>query len=78
MRVCTAAISPRSICIWIRSSAWSPMRNAEARRDGGIVIACGMARHNSEGCVAPVFERADQNMYENKSDLKERRDGARP
>ena len=52
--------------------------NMEASRTGGIVIACGMARHNSEGCVAPVFERADQNMYENKSDLKDRRGGARP
>ena len=44
--------------------------NDEAVRSGGIIIACGMARHEQELSVAPVFERADQNMYENKSELK--------
>ena len=44
--------------------------NAEAKRNGGIVIACGMAKYEADACVAPVFERADQNMYENKSSLK--------
>ena len=44
--------------------------NAEALRNGGIVIACGMAKRENEDSVAPVFERADQNMYENKSALK--------
>ena len=44
--------------------------NAEAKRDGGIVIACGMAKYEADACVAPVFERADHNMYENKSSLK--------
>ena len=37
---------------------------------GGIVIACGMAKYENDVSVAPVFERADQKMYENKSDLK--------
>ena len=44
--------------------------NMTARNSGGIVIACGMAKHENEGSVAPVFERADQNMYDNKNDLK--------
>ena len=44
--------------------------NAEAKRNGGIVIACGMAKYEADACVAPVFERADHNMYENKSSLK--------
>ena len=44
--------------------------NAEARRTGGIVIACGMAKYEGDAGVAAVFERADNNMYENKSDLK--------
>lgn len=45
-------------------------RNAEAQKSGGIVIACGMARRTDDAAVASVFERADQNMYENKSRLK--------
>ena len=45
-------------------------RNAEARRDGGIVIACGMAKYGDETGVAAVFERADRSMYEDKSRLK--------
>ena len=44
--------------------------NREATRIGGIVIACGMSKHDNDNCVAPVFERADQNMYVNKSNLK--------
>lgn len=44
--------------------------NAEALRTGGIVIACGMSRFNNDACVATVFQRADQRMYENKSILK--------
>ena len=47
--------------------------NEEALQNGGIIIACGMARHEDEETVAPVFERADERMYENKSDLKNRR-----
>ena len=45
-------------------------QNAKAVRDGGIVIACGMAKYENDSCVATVFERADQNMYENKNSLK--------
>ena len=45
-------------------------RGREALRTGGIVIACGMAKYENDVSVAPVFERADQKMYENKSDLK--------
>ena len=44
--------------------------NIEAQKNGGVVIACGMSRYNGDDCVAPVFERADQNMYDNKNDLK--------
>ena len=44
--------------------------NVRALRTGGIVIACGMAKYENDVSVAPVFERADQKMYENKSDLK--------
>ena len=44
--------------------------NAEAISKNGIVIACGMAKYEGDPCVAPVFERADQIMYENKSSLK--------
>jgi GGDEF domain-containing protein len=46
--------------------------NDEALRSGGIVIACGMAKRGEETTVAPVFESADQRMYENKNDLKSR------
>lgn len=45
-------------------------QNTEALRNGGIVIACGMARFENDSCVADVYERADQIMYENKSFLK--------
>ncbi len=44
--------------------------NATASQAGGIVVACGMAKFEDDGSVAPVFERADLNMYKNKSDLK--------
>ena len=44
--------------------------NTEAVRTGKVVIACGMAKYANDGCVAAVFERADLNMYENKSRLK--------
>ncbi len=44
--------------------------NAAASRNGGIIIACGMARFEDDECVASVFERADHNMYENKKILK--------
>ena len=51
------------------------LHNAEASRTGGIVIACGMAKFENDAGVAPVFERADRNMYENKAALKSVRNG---
>lgn len=45
--------------------------NREAVKSGGIVIACGMSKYNEDTSVAAVFERADHNMYENKSRLKD-------
>ena len=47
--------------------------NEEAHTKGGIIIACGMARYNQESNVAHVFDRADQIMYRNKSDLKNKK-----
>jgi diguanylate cyclase (GGDEF)-like protein len=44
--------------------------NLVALRSGGIVVACGMSRFAGDSCVAPVFERADHKMYENKNYLK--------
>ncbi len=49
--------------------------NAEASRSGGIVVACGISRFDGDESVARVFERADQNMYENKCALKGRKPG---
>jgi hypothetical protein len=46
------------------------VQNEKARENGGIVIACGMARYKNDTCVASVFERADDRMYQNKNDLK--------
>ena len=34
------------------------------------LIACGMSRYQNDKTVAPVFERADENMYKNKNTLK--------
>lgn len=45
--------------------------NEEAKRTGGIVIACGSSKYDGEDTVAPVFQQADKNMYENKRRLKE-------
>jgi diguanylate cyclase (GGDEF)-like protein len=44
--------------------------NEEATRSGGVVIAVGMSRFENDLSVAPVYERADELMYENKSVLK--------
>ena len=49
--------------------------NADAYRTGGITIACGMARFENDTCVAAVFERADQRMYESKKTMKAVTDG---
>ncbi len=50
--------------------------NARSRESGGIVVACGMSRFDGDESVASVFERADQNMYENKCALKGKKPGA--
>ena len=47
--------------------------NDEAVENGGIVIALGTARYENDVKVASVYERADQTMYENKSELKSRK-----
>ena len=44
--------------------------NRSAINDGGVVIACGVAKYGGDACVAAVFERADNRMYENKKSLK--------
>ena len=44
--------------------------NARAAAKGRVVIACGMAEFEKDAGVAPVFERADANMYRNKNALK--------
>ena len=47
--------------------------NEEAAANGGIVIALGMSRYEQDTKVSQVYERADQRMYENKSELKKNR-----
>ncbi len=47
--------------------------NEQALREGGIVIACGMSRQSGDVSAAKVLERADQNMYVNKLDLKKKK-----
>ena len=47
--------------------------NEDAIKNGGIIIALGMAKHAGEEKVSMVYEKADQLMYENKSDLKSRK-----
>ena len=37
---------------------------------GDVVIAAGMSRYFDDGSVAPVFKRADEEMYKNKKMLK--------
>lgn len=44
--------------------------NEEAKRSGGVVIACGMSKFENDTAVGTVFERADHAMYENKAELK--------
>ncbi len=44
--------------------------NTKALQEGGVSIACGMARNEHDSSVAAVFERADALMYENKNFLK--------
>jgi diguanylate cyclase (GGDEF)-like protein len=47
--------------------------NDDAVENGGIVIALGMSRYKQDEKVSLVYERADQRMYENKSNLKARK-----
>ena len=47
--------------------------NLEAILDKSVVVACGMSRFKDDDNVALVFERADQNMYEDKSELKKKK-----
>ena len=47
--------------------------NEESIGNGGIVIALGVSRYDHDEKVAPVYERADQLMYENKKMLKEKK-----
>ena len=47
--------------------------NEDAVENGGIVIALGLSRYEHDEKVAPVYERADQLMYENKKMLKEKK-----
>ena len=49
--------------------------NADALQSGGIVIACGVAKYENDSCVQAVFERADRDMYDNKSNLKTSKQG---
>ena len=47
--------------------------NDDAVENGGIVIALGMSKYDHDEKTATVYERADQRMYENKSQLKARK-----
>jgi hypothetical protein len=47
--------------------------NDDALLNGGVIVACGMAKYDKEDCVAAVFETADRRMYENKISLKMRK-----
>lgn len=45
--------------------------NVKNMLKGDVVIAAGLSRYDDEdGCVAPVFKRADEEMYVNKRQLK--------
>ena len=49
--------------------------NADALQSGGIVIACGVAKYENDTCVRAGFDRADRDMYDNKSNLKTSKQG---
>lgn len=44
--------------------------NIKNMMKGDVVIAAGMSKYNGDGSVASVFKRADEEMYENKRQLK--------
>ena len=46
--------------------------NLQAILEKNVVVACGMSRFSNDDNVALVFERADQNMYEDKNELKKK------
>ncbi len=45
-------------------------KNESNRSAGGVVVASGMSKFDADRCVADVFDRADKEMYKNKSALK--------
>ena len=47
--------------------------NDASIENGGIVIALGMSKFDDDSKVSLVYERADQKMYENKNELKARK-----
>ena len=49
--------------------------NRQASQNGGIIIACGMAKYEGDARTALVFERADRDMYGNKNRLKAEKKG---
>ncbi|MCR4628343.1 MAG: diguanylate cyclase [Clostridium sp.] len=50
--------------------------NAEAVYSGDIVVACGMSKYAQDDLAASIFKRADENMYDNKKELKKKRSEA--
>ncbi len=44
--------------------------NRKNRKKGDVVIAAGVSRYNRDESVSIVFERADEEMYQNKKELK--------
>ena len=44
--------------------------NQQSRKNGGLVIAGGMARYDGEDSAEEVFEKSIQRMYKNKENLK--------
>ncbi|MBO4217601.1 MAG: diguanylate cyclase [Clostridia bacterium] len=44
--------------------------NLKNAKEGGVVVACGVAKYRGEKNVAAVFEKADKEMYANKRMLK--------
>ena len=47
------------------------IRNEQSVDNGGVVIACGMAKYeDDDNSVASVFKKADMAMYQNKNELK--------
>ncbi|MBQ7507667.1 MAG: EAL domain-containing protein [Lachnospiraceae bacterium] len=50
-------------------------RNEENLKTGEVIVAGGCARFENDHRVSEVFRRADERMYENKKQLKERKKG---